>query len=144
MKNKRGDKIISVYWFVILFLVAAAIVYMVALFYGAPYDTRSIESEILTNQIADCLSRGGYLKEEISWDEDFKDNFLEKCNLNFAVEEEYDWKDQEQYYIEVGVYEFNQDSEDAIGEEIFNFVEGNKLKFKFFFFFLRGRLSSSS
>ena len=61
MKNKKGDKIISVYWFAILFIVAAAVVYMAALFYGAPYDARGIESDILTNQIADCLSQGGSL-----------------------------------------------------------------------------------
>ena len=125
MKNKKGDKIISVYWFAILFIVAAAIVYMAALFYGAPYDARGIESDILTNQIADCLSQGGYLKESISWDDNFKDKFLEECNLNFDVEDTYGWGAQEQYYVEVGLYEFNQDLEDGIGGEIFSFVEGN-------------------
>ncbi len=147
MKNKRGDKIISVYWFVILFLVAGAIVYMAALFYGAPYDARDIESEILTNQIADCFSQGGYLKESISLDDNFRDNFLEECNLNFAVEDMYGWGEtsagsresgfggggasrsfgeaQAQYYVEVGVYEFNQEAVDGLGEEIFRIVEGN-------------------
>ena len=50
--NKKGtDKIISVYWFTILFIVAGAIVYMAAAFYGEPYDVREIEANILINQI---------------------------------------------------------------------------------------------
>ena len=125
MKNKRGDKIISVYWFAILFIVAGAIVYMAALFYGAPYDVRGIESEILTNNIADCLSQGGYLKENVLGSDNFKDNFLEECNLNFDVEDVYGWGEQRQYYVEVSFCEFDQDSLDGFGEEIFNLVEGN-------------------
>jgi N-acetyl-anhydromuramyl-L-alanine amidase AmpD len=145
MKNKRGGKIISVYWFAILFIVAAAIVYMAALFYGAPYDARDIESEILTNHIADCLSQGGYLKENVLGG-NLENNFLEECNLNFAVEDTYGWGEtsgsresgfggggasrsfgeaQEQYYVEVGVYGFNQDYEDGIGEKRLSIVEGN-------------------
>ncbi len=125
MKNKRGgDKIISVYWFAILLIVAGAIVYMAALFYGAPYYVRGIESEILTGKIADCLSQGGYLKENVRSD-DFKDNFLEECSLNFDVEDVYGWEAQEQYYVEVSFCEFNQDSLDGCGEQIFNLVEGN-------------------
>jgi len=108
-KNKKGtDKILSVYWFAILFIVAAAIVYMVILFYGKPYDVREIESRILTNQIADCLSEGGYLKENILGNEDFKNNFLKECHLNFDVEDVYDWKELGQYYIEIKFYDFNQ------------------------------------
>ncbi len=145
MKNKRGDKIISVYWFVILFLVAGAIVYMAALFYGAPYDARDVESEILTNHIADCLSQGGYLKENIL--DSIQNNFLEECDLNFAVEDVYGWGEtsagsresgfggggasgsfgeaQAQYYVEIGVYDFFQEAEDSIGDRILNIVEGN-------------------
>jgi len=86
MKNKKGsDKILSIYWFAVLFIVAAAIIYMVIIFYGAPYNTRGIEEEILMDQISDCLSEGGYLKENILDDEFFKNNFLERCNLNFLL-----------------------------------------------------------
>ena len=125
MKNKRGDKIISIYWFAILFIVAAAIVYMAAIFYGAPYDVRGIEAGILTDKIADCLSQGGYLKENILGDESFKDNFLEECNLNFNIEEKYGWEEQGQYYTEINFYEFNQDSPEAFGKEVFGIVKGN-------------------
>ena len=61
--NKRGaEKIISVYWFVILFLVAGTIAYSVSIFYGNPYDVREIESNILANKIADSNSNGRILK----------------------------------------------------------------------------------
>ena len=85
--NKRGaEKIISVYWFVILFLVAGTIAYSVSIFYGDPYDVREIESNILTNKIADCLSENGKLKYGLP--EKFEGVFLEECNLNFNTKDE--------------------------------------------------------
>ncbi len=121
MRNKKGaDKMISVYWFVILFLVTAAIVYMVMIFYGAPYNVRDIEGKILANQIADCLAEGGYLRDNVLNNESFKNNFLEKCKLTFDVEDAYEWKKQEQYYTEINFYEFEK-----LDNSIFKIVEGN-------------------
>ena len=88
--NRRGtDKIISVYWFVILFIVAAAIVYMVAIFYGEPYDVRELEANALANQIADCITVNNYLNTNIT-----NDNFLDECKINFG-------KEIKEYYIEL-------------------------------------------
>ena len=107
MKNKKGgDKIIPVYWFVILFLVAAGISYMVISFYGKPYDIRELEANALTNRIADCVSANGYLKEEVLTPS-FQNDLLTKCNLNFEVEDAYDWKNKEQFYVKLEVFEFN-------------------------------------
>lgn len=123
--NKRGDKIISVYWFAILFIVTAAVVYMASLFYGAPYDVREIEANILTEHIADCLAEGGYLRGGILNNENFANNFLEECNLTFNVEDVYGWKEQEQYYLSVGFYEFDQNASSGFGNRIFNITKGN-------------------
>jgi hypothetical protein len=106
LKNKKGDKLISVYWFVILFLVAAAIAYMVISFYGGPYDVRGAEANALANKIARCLSYAGYLKEGVL-DGDFRENFMEKCNFNFETEDVYGWKEREQYYVEINFYDFS-------------------------------------
>ncbi len=107
IKNKRGgDKIISVYWFFILFIVAGAIVFITYSFYGKPYDIRELEASALTNRVADCLANSGYLKEEVLT-VDFLNNFLEKCNLNFDTEDVYDWKSQGQYYVEAEISDFN-------------------------------------
>lgn len=102
--NKKGtDKLISVYWFAILFIVAAAIAYMVLSFYGEPYDARKLEANALTNQIADCLSEAGYLKEGIL--EKIETDLSETCNLNFEVEDYKGWNN-DQFYVEIKVYDF--------------------------------------
>ncbi len=116
------NKIISVYWFVILFIVAGAIAYMAVLFYGEPYDVREIETNIMINQIADCLSKGGKLRGWVIDEDDGKkilgltnENILEKCHLNFNVEDFKGWKNN-QYYVEVGFYEFDINAKDGIGK----------------------------
>ncbi len=104
VKGKKGEKVISVYWFVILFIVAAAIVYMTAVFYGNPYDVREIEADILTDKIAECLTDSGYLADLKGMNQE---NFMQKCNLNFETEDVYGWKEQEQFYVEAEVREFD-------------------------------------
>jgi hypothetical protein len=100
--NIRGEKLISVYWFVILFLVAGGIVAMVFIFYGTQYDVREVEATIMINQISDCISREGILNENI-FEETYRNNFLENCHLTFETEEI--WKDIGQYYFEVQIFE---------------------------------------
>lgn len=117
--NKTGaDKIISVYWFIILFIVAAAIVYMVSSFYGKPYDVRQIEADLLTNKIADCISEAGYLKDE-TLELQFKDSFPGNCGITFDVEDSYGWKEQEQYYIRLTLTNFSSKN------TVFEAEEGN-------------------
>lgn len=119
LKNKKAtEKIISVYWFVILFIVAAAIVYMTASFYGKPYDARQIEVDLLTDKIAKCISEAGYFNEEVL-EQQFAENFLENCNINFNVEDVYSWREQKQYYIELNLADFSS------GEKILEIKEGN-------------------
>ena len=127
VKNRKGDeKIIAVYWFAILLVVAGALVYMVFIFYGKPYSVRQTESEILTNQIANCLSEGGYLKEELVSGLN-SENILERCNLNFNVEDFKNWKEEEQYYIELEIYEFNENlPEGDVGKTLLEINKGNK------------------
>jgi len=113
MKTKGAEKIISVYWFAILFIVAAAVVYMVFSFYGEPYDVRGIETGLLVDRIADCLNSGGYINED--WQNLDESNILDECRLNFNVEDTSGWND-DQYYIEIEISEFNSGK---ILEEVF-------------------------
>jgi hypothetical protein len=117
--NKRGDKLISVYWFAILFIVAGGIVYMVSAFYGNPYDVRLAEADILTTKIARCISEAGYLKEGVLT-ENFNENFAEICAINFQTEDVYDWRERGQYYVEVDILDFNTK------QKISGVSEGNK------------------
>lgn len=106
IKNKKGEKVISVYWFAILFIVAGGVVYMASIFYK-PLDIRAMETDILIDNVADCISHAGYINEEfLNLEENSEDLFLEFCSLNFNVEDIYDWKSQGQYYVSVDVKDF--------------------------------------
>jgi len=104
IKNKRADKIISVYWFAVLIIVAAGIFGMVYVFYGSPYDVREIEANVLGNQIADCVSYGGRITPNLILNGQGNPmtgaSFLSMCHLNFQTTE---WE-EEQYYIQVEIY----------------------------------------
>lgn len=119
MKNKRGaEKILSLYWFVILILVASGIFAMVYVFYGAPYDVREIEAGVFIDRVADCISREGRINSEIieggNFVVDFKDNFIEECHL--ILEED----GEEQYYVEVDFYNFKNPE-----NSVYDIKEGN-------------------
>jgi N-acetyl-anhydromuramyl-L-alanine amidase AmpD len=123
--DKRGaDKFLSIYWFLILFLVAGAMVYMAFLFYGSPYDVRNVEGQILGDRIADCLTSRGYLNDNI-FSADFKDNFLAECHINFDTEDFSDWKGKMQYYIGAEVYSFDDSVPRLTGDELLNFSAGD-------------------
>lgn len=121
--SKRGmEKMLSVYWFVILMIVAGGLFAMVTLFYGHPNDVRELEANILLNKVADCLSREGQINSDLlmqgNFSEEFRKNFLKKCALNFAVEKIWDVP---QYYVEINFYNFNN-----LNYSVFMISEGNK------------------
>ncbi len=106
-KNKKaGDKIISIYWFFILTLIAVGIVLMVNNFYKNPYDVREFESQILSRKVADCIYFGGkinpfLISEHEVFKPEFRDNFLSRCNLFFPIKGQ---SDDEEYYIQIKFY----------------------------------------
>jgi len=123
--NKRGtDKILSIYWFFILALIAGGIIAMVYVFYGTPYDVREIESEILSEKVADCISSKGTIDSEFFADSTFNtkisETFIKKCNFNFNVEEGYGDINEVQYFYEVEFY-ILEDLENPA----FSFYNGN-------------------
>ena len=118
MGNSKGtDKIISVYWFVILFIVAAAVVYMVYAFYGKPYDIRNLEADALTGKTASCFSQSGYLRGD-AFTENLKNNLLKECGLDFKTEDSFGWKN-DQLYLEVNILDFSSKNQVA------TFQQGN-------------------
>lgn len=115
--NKRGtDKILSIYWFAILVLVAGGVFAMVYSFYGTPYDVREIESYLLANRVADCISKGGRIDSSFFNGEEFNSEIqktiLKECNLNFNVEEGYG-SEAPQYFFEVNFYKVEDLSNSA-------------------------------
>lgn len=122
--NKKGaEKIISVYWFTILILVAGGIFVMVSNFHTSPYDVRELEAEIMINQVSDCVSQGGKLNEKIISGSNFNKEFkiLEECHLDFNTE----FENEIQYYLEINFYNFN-DFENPIYK--ISSEEGEELK----------------
>lgn len=105
IKNKKGgNKIMAVYWFVILLIVAGAVAYMASAVYGDPYDVREIEANLLVNKIADCFAEGGQLTDKVFDGKNFlinNDNFLGICKVNFNDDE------FNEYYIEANILDFN-------------------------------------
>ncbi len=123
MKNKRGtDKILSIYWFVVLTLIAGGVFAMVYVFYGPPYDVREIESDIFAQRIADCLSRKGTLNHNLFVEEGFNteigNTFSGDCNFNFEVEEGYG--EEIQYFYRVEFYNVRD-----LENPAFSFYDGN-------------------
>ena len=111
MPNKRAaEKILSIYWFIILILTVAGIYGMINLYYNHPYDVRELEANLLINKVADCISYAGEIRPEVfnisdrKLSEEFKTNFLNNCNITFNVEEE-KWE-RAQYYIEITFYRY--------------------------------------
>ena len=121
IKNKKG-KLISVYWFAILVIVAGGIVLMVNTFYSNPYDIREIEANILSAKVADCIYFGGEINDKLmngeSFREDFQDTFLEKCSLSFETGKELETPP---YYTEAEFF-----LEGNLQKTVFTLSAGNK------------------
>jgi hypothetical protein len=99
MNNKGSEKIMSLYWFAILIIVAGGVFSMVSIFYGYPYDVREVETGILAEKVGTCISDQGVLNEEI-FNEEFQNNFLGNCNLNFNTDSEI-----QEYFIGIEIFE---------------------------------------
>ncbi len=120
LDNKKGDKILSVYWFAVLIIVAGGIFAMVYIFYGAPYDVREIEANTLINSIADYVSYAGRINTNLISEGEFHqklgEDFLKECNFIFSSNE---WEG-EQYYTEIDFYKLED-----INNPVMNINAGN-------------------
>lgn len=121
--NKKGDKIISIYWFVVLTIIAGGIILMANAFYGTPYDVRPAEAKILSGKVADCIYFGGVMNKDLiastgAFKSEFNDNFLNRCSLNFDFKEEFSGVE---YYVGVNFF-VREDSK----EPEFSIDAGNK------------------
>jgi len=129
--RKAASKMLSLYWFAILVIIAGGIFAMVVTFYGHPYDIRPIEADILSDKTADCLSQKGELNKDIfntssgNFSEEFKEDFLKECGLNFNYTT---GRGRSNYYTEVLFYEADNlsDSGKITEKSVFEIKKGNK------------------
>jgi|APSaa5957512576_1039674.scaffolds.fasta_scaffold31073_3 hypothetical protein len=121
MKSKKGTNLISIYWFLVLGIIVAGVIIMTNVFYSSPYDVRALESELLANHIANCISPGGEMHHLLVIQgrvfPAFGERFEKNCNLNFAGKEELK---VEEFYVSVEGYIDNSKT------SAFNFSAGNK------------------
>jgi hypothetical protein len=117
--NNRGQEVMSLYWFLILVVIAGGIFAMVYIFYGTPFDVRELESNILINKVADCISYVGKINSNIIFEGKFannSNNFLTNCHLIFNSEE---WEEP-QFYTEINFYKIGD-----LDNSLFSIKEGN-------------------
>ena len=76
LKNKKAEKLLSLWWFFVLGVIGGGIVIGVSIYSPADTNVNEIESEILGERILNCIIQGGYLT-------DFgESDILEQCNLD--------------------------------------------------------------
>ena len=120
IKNKTGaDKILSVYWFAMLFIIASGIFAIVYVFYFYPFDVREIETAVLTNRIAECVSNQGILNNDFISNGSEKNLISKKCHLNFNSE-----FDKIQYYVQIDFYDFKTFTNSSVPAETIS--DGNE------------------
>jgi len=124
MDKKGTDKILSIYWFIVITLVGGGVFAMVYAFYGPPYDVREMESEIFAQRIADCISTRGVIESDFfierRFNEEIGNTFTERCNFNFDVEEGYGDREEIQYFYKVEFYNPRD-----LTTPVFGFSDGN-------------------
>lgn len=98
LRADKNAKVLGIYWYAVLLVIMIVVVSMVGIVFGAKYDTRDIESRILANKIANCVSQGGILNEKV-FSSEFKNNFLKNCGVSFG-----DFENE--YYISVEFYDY--------------------------------------
>lgn len=119
IKEKRGaDKYLYFYWFFILMLISLGVFIMAYNYYGSPYDIRKVESELLANKIADCISQQGKINSDFfvegNLNSAIPDIFLEECKINLNVESGYPENAIPPYFFEVEFYKIEDISNPAL------------------------------
>jgi hypothetical protein len=106
--KKGTDKVLSMYWFVVITIIAGGVLAMAYIYYGAPYDIRETEVNLFAEKISDCISMNGVIDSGFFFEGELSseigNKFIDKCNLNFNVEEDYVDNSEGQYFYEVEIY----------------------------------------
>lgn len=107
LEKQAEEKMISVYWFVIVVLIAGAVVAMVSTFYGDPYDVRDVEANLMINKFSECVSDSGKLNEDFLNQSHLKDNVSLKsvCGFVFEKSSGQAGNQRSEYYLESQFYE---------------------------------------
>ncbi len=139
MKNKRGAKLVSIWWFFILGVVGLVIVGSVLVFYSKEINVNGAESEAMYNNLADCMTSMGYLNEKVLVSE--FDVFSE-CRLskeafvsgNFFFNISINDGEKVIKEISEGTHGFEKDCDVASGVQVKNFPTCTEKEEKIFYY----------
>ena len=101
--KKAGERVLSIYLFVVYIIVSVGIVSGVLIFYGQPLDVRELEAGILTDKVIDCLVEQGKLKPEF-WDKEI--DLKRVCNFDFR-DNTRKYQGEERYAVRVELFDFD-------------------------------------
>ncbi len=100
IKNKKGgERVLSLYWFLILGIVAIVVVSGVFIFYSAQTDVREVETNILADKIIQCFVNNGVF-DSVKFIKSETEGIEKTCNL-VLNDLSYKYQDPEQYYVKV-------------------------------------------
>jgi hypothetical protein len=78
--NKRAEsKLLSIWWFLVLILIAGGIIFGTALFYADKIDVRTLEVSIMASRVAGCIVTNGYIQENAVKD------ILKECGFDSSI-----------------------------------------------------------
>ncbi len=96
LNKKGGEKLLSIWWFLVLIIIAAGIVIGTLVFYSSDVDIRAVEADVLSNRIVNCFIERGHLNTVVL-NKDF--GIFEKCGLNSNI-----FGKGSNFYFKIGVY----------------------------------------
>jgi len=116
INSRGGERVLSIYWFLIFLVVAIAVVSGVYIFFSKPIDVREAEAGILNDKLINCFIENGKLKNfEISGF-DLED----KCGLDLNDRSTgYDGSknyENNQYYLEIDIGVLGKEKVIAYGD----------------------------
>lgn len=62
MNKKAGEKLLTIWWFIVLGVIGGGIGIGVMIYFSATVNTNGVEAGILGERIINCISENGYLK----------------------------------------------------------------------------------
>lgn len=77
MNKKASEKILSLWWILVLAVIGTVIVTAVGTYYSAAINVNSIEAEILAGRVLMCISDNGYLIYDFN-----QSYFFNNCSLD--------------------------------------------------------------
>ena len=99
--NKRGEKLFSIWWFIILIIIGVGIVSGVSLFYSYNLDVRFLESDLLAGKVLKCISNPEGISPLVL-EEDF--DLYGHCGISQSVLE------SGKYFVKIEIKDFFDDS----------------------------------